>query len=301
MTSTLNRDDISQIGKESPRVFRTPVRTSSQYLPLPDELQRYAITDEERKAIAQLRERLGPLLTPRYTDVRLCRFLRARDRKVDQAEEMLRKEIKWRQEMHPEQIFVDFPNHPMFEQLSQYWPGDFHGVDRYGVPIIVERLAAIDTVSLFNSANHDLVMNFHIYCMERNDAILHKAWEKYGAPIGMVYIDDLHGLGMKHYNTSVIDTLRDISRIDDNYYPESLRKFIIINAPAAFKFFWKLAKMMLNKNTITKFEVLKGNYEKQINSVVTKENTPQFLGGTCTTCSHASTSCKFGGGKLNFL
>jgi len=113
----------------------------------------------------------------------------------------------------------------------------------------------------------------------------------------MVHIDDLDGLGMKHYSTQVIDTLREISRIDDNYYPETLRKFVIVNAPTAFAFFWKLAKKMLPKNTIAKFQVLKGSFNKDLDKLATKENIPQFLGGSCTTCAHASIGCKFGGGK----
>jgi len=290
------------VGKETPRTLNDTsslkIATNNGILPLPEELKSFAITTKEDELIQQLRTRLGPLATPRYTDVRICRFLRARDHKLDQAEEMLRKEMKWRQETNPEKIASEFLNDEHGRKIHAYWPGDLHGVDKWGCPINVERLAAIDTVSLFNNSHHDILIRFHIFCMERNDRIFSAIWEQYRAPFGYVHIDDLEGLGMKHYNSQVVGTLKEISKIDDNYYPETLRKFIIVNAPSAFKFFWQIAKAILNKNTIKKFEVCKGSYEKEVSKVATKDNLPQFLGGTCTTCAHVSTQCKYGGGKL---
>lgn len=296
----------SMIGKESPRVGLKKVEkvVESSYLKaplvggLPEGLKKWGITPKEKEDIQKLRLKLGDLATARYTDVRLCRFLRAREHKLDLAEEMIRKEMKWRAEVNPERILAEFPNDPHFAKLTSYWPGDFHGVDRFGVPMLIERLGAIDTVALFNNANHDLLIKFHIYCMERNDAVFSAAWEQFGSPTGYVHIEDVDGLSMKHYSPQVIDTLKEISRIDDNYYPETLRKFIIVNAPVIFKVFWKMAKMILNKNTIAKFQVVKGSYEKELNEVATPDNIPQFLGGKCITCKHTSTACKHGGGKI---
>jgi len=263
---------------------------------LPEELSRYEITPDERKAIQQLKERLGDQITPRYTDVRLCRFLRARGRKVDQAEEMIRKEMKWRSDTKIEEKCEQIKLNKNFEKMMSYWPGGFHGVDRFGVPMIVERLASIDSTSTFTSATHDFMIDFHIYMMEQNDKVISQAFETLGAPVGICFIDDLTGLSMKHYSGKVMDTLKEMSQIDDKYYPESIRKFVLINCPGAFKFFWKIAKVMLDKNTVAKFAVCKGDYKEEIGKIATPENLPQFLGGTCTACRHTSTQCKFGGG-----
>jgi len=155
---------VSPIGKESLRPFDAlPQKSLPETFPV--DFHASTTTEKEQQGIKQLRDNLGELLTARYTDIRLCRFMRARDHNISASEDMLRKEMKWREETKPDKIFLELPNDPEFKKLKTYWPGDFHGVDRFGVPMIIERLAAVDTTSLFGSSNHDMLIKFHIYCM----------------------------------------------------------------------------------------------------------------------------------------
>jgi len=294
MTSIVSGN--SQIGKEP---CRSPSCDSSNPLlsSLPLELKHYEITQQERKDIATLRQKMGSLCTPRYTDIRLCRFLRARDGNIDQAEQMLRKEMQWRAQVNPELLMTEIKEHPAFQVLMDYWPVSVHGVDKYGVPIVFERFGAVDTSGLMTKTNQDILIKVHIYCMELNDALMSAAWEKIGAPIGYIHLEDFDGLGMKHYSNQGLAVMKDIAKIDECYYPETLRKFAVINAPGVFKFFWKLAKGVLNKNTIKKFEIVKKVDDTLLQGVISKDNLPIYLGGTCTSCPHVATQCKFGGGK----
>jgi len=220
---------------------------------LPEGLQQYAITDQERQKIAQIKERLHKdgLLTPRYDDVRICRFLR-REKEVAPTEAMIRREMKWRYERRPDEIFANFPHSKYFKFLIEYWPGAFHGVDRYGVAMYVERLGQIDLNFLFTAVPFDVLIDFHIYCMERNDRIVTESCIRLGAPVGFVYIMDLLGLSMRHYSSQAIDIVKVIQSIDDNYYPEALRKVVILNAPSIFSIFWKVAKLIMHKQSVAK-------------------------------------------------
>lgn len=274
---------------------RTPSMSS-----LPDQLSQFIITDKEHSMITQIKQRLSDKLSPRYDDIRICRFLR-REKEVDKTEAMIRREMKWREEIRPDQIFEEFPKSKYFKSLMAYWPGTFHGTDKYGVPMYCERLGVIDLHSLLGVVPADILVQYHIYCIERNDRFVTEAFQRLGAPVGFVYIMDLDGLSMRHYNTSAIDILKQIQVIDDNYYPELLRKVIVLNAPSVFALFWKLASHIMHKQTVAKWSIMKKDYHEELFSHIPKGNIPNWLGGSCTTCPHHNNGCKFGGDKFHMI
>jgi len=261
-----------------------------------DDIACRLISQKEKQAISEIRKRMGSDLTSRYTDVRICRFLRARELNLDKAEEMLRKEIKWRSVVNPEKIFEEFPSHPQFKSLMAYWPGEFHGTDKSGVPLYCERIGAVDPCSLFKNVKREDLIQFHIYMMEHNDRVLESSFERIGSPVGYIYVMDVGELGFKHRNSHALDTIKEISNIDDNYYPETLRKFVVCNTPLLFTFFWKLAKLILDKKTIAKFSIMKSGYLKEIEKSVDSTFIPKYLGGACTSCPK---ECKKGGGDYS--
>lgn len=275
-------------------------RSPSGNVLLPLALQKYAITDVERSKIEEIKSRLSDVITPRYDDIRICRFLR-REKEVASTESMIRREMKWRETARPDKVFEDFPKSKYFNSLIKYWPGDLHGVDQYGVPFYCERLGQIDLHSLLGVVPAEVLIQYHIWCIERNDRIISEAFQRLGAPVGHVYIMDLSGLSIRHYNTSAIDILKQIQAIDDNNYPEFLRKVLVINAPTVFSMFWKIAKVVMHKQSAAKFEVMKGEYLNEIKNHINDDNIPRFLGGHCTKCPHFKTECKYGGGKFEMI
>jgi len=261
----------------------------------------HLITDKEKQGIAELKERLGDLCTSRYNDIRICRFLRARDSNINLAETMIRNEMKWREEFKPDKIFQEFPKSEYFDTLTTYWPGEFHGVDKSGIPLYCERIGAVDPCSLMSKVPRNILIQFHIYTMELNDIILSESFEQSECPMGFIYVMDVTGLGWKHRSQQTIDILREISHIDDNYYPESLRKFFVLRVPKLFCFFWSIAKLMLNTKTIEKFVILKTSFQTELRDVVDSHNIPRYLGGTCCSCEYFENDCKKGGGDFKFL
>lgn len=282
------------------RVQIRPSTSNSIGMELPPALKMFEITDKERMLIAEIKTRLADVITPRYDDIRICRFLR-REKDVIGTEQMIRREMKWRAEARPDLVLENFPKSEFFKSLVAYWPGNIHGVDKYGVPFYCERLGHIDLHSLLGVVPADVLVQFHIYCIERNDRLISEAFARLGAPVGHIYIMDLSGLSLRHYNTSAIDILKRIQTIDDNNYPELLRKVLVINAPSIFSMFWKVAKMILHKQSAAKFEVMKGNYEMEIRSHINDDNMPRFLGGNCVVCQHVQTDCKYGGDKFHMI
>ena len=56
------------------------------------------------------------------------------------------------------------------DQIQDYWPSAFHGVDRFGNPVYFERLGNIDPKSFVGSVPQEDLVQYHIWAMERIEA-----------------------------------------------------------------------------------------------------------------------------------
>lgn len=80
---------------------------------------------------------------------------------------------------------------------------------------------------------------------------------------------------------SVYGYLQQASAISQNYYPERMGKFYIINAPWGFSTVFSMIKSFLDPVTVAKIHVLGGSYKSELLAQIPAENLPKVLGGTC--------------------
>ncbi|KAI7876380.1 CRAL/TRIO domain-containing protein, partial [Lichtheimia hyalospora FSU 10163] len=87
-----------------------------------------------------------------------------------------------------------------------------------------------------------------------------------------------------HYLKAVIDTIQ-------NYYPETLHRLFIVNAPGILHTIWRIVKPWLEQRTADKVFILNhSETPKVLTKYIAPENLPQFLGGSCT-CDHIQGGC----------
>lgn len=72
------------------------------------------------------------------------------------------------------------------------------------------------------------------------------------------------------------------SNISQNYYPEMLKRMIIINAPLIFSGIWAIVKHMLDSKTRSKISIHSGSGLKTIKKFIDLENVPEFVKGKST-------------------
>lgn len=245
----------------------------------------WGITKEEENALLdQYRKSLeratGKPLHPRFDKHYLQRFLRARQHDLKKAEKMFLDHLAWRKDFGTDTILDDFVYNERDSFLALY-PQGYHKVDKSGRPIYVQHLGQINLKALKNVTTEERMIKYHVQEYERALKYIFPACSKVrGHYISQTLaILDLKGVGLRHLNGDVKRILSSITTIDQNNYPETLGKTLIINAPAVFRAIWAIVKPMLDPRTQAKIEVCPADYMKVLIKWIDIENIPSYLGG----------------------
>ncbi|XP_039027959.1 phosphatidylinositol/phosphatidylcholine transfer protein SFH13-like [Hibiscus syriacus] len=250
---------------------------------------------KEEGAVHELRQKLlhEDLLPPRHDDYHtLLRFLKAREFNIEKTIQMWVEMLKWSKEFGTDTILEDFEFEEL-EEVLQYYPQGYHGVDKEGRPVYIERLGKAHPSRLTKITTIDRYLKYHVQEFER--ALL----EKFPACsiaakrqiCSTTTILDVQGLSMKNFSRTAANLLAAMSKIDNSYYPETLHRMYVVNAGPGFKkMLWPAAQKFLDAKTIGKINVLEPKSLGRLLEVINSSQLPDFLGGSC--------SCSTDGGCL---
>ena len=66
-----------------------------------------------------------------------------------------------------------------------------------------------------------------------------------------------------------------------NYFPESAKRILVMNTSTMFGVLWNLVKLFLDKEIIKRVQIHSKNTLEVLSQYVDPANLPQFLGGQC--------------------
>ncbi|CEL59341.1 Sec14 cytosolic factor OS=Schizosaccharomyces pombe (strain 972 / ATCC 24843) GN=sec14 PE=4 SV=1 [Rhizoctonia solani AG-1 IB] len=243
------------------------------------------LTPEQEQTLSQFKTDLqteGWLVPERHDDSTLLRFLRARKFDLVKSKEMIITCEKWRKEFGVDDIVKNF-DFPEKEQVNKYYPQFYHKMDKDGRPVYIERLGSVDIPALRKVTTEqrqlqNLVLEYERFLHERLPACSAAA----GKPVETsCTILDLKGVGISSFY-QVKDYVSKASTIGQNYYPETMGKFYIINTPFMFSTVWSLVKPWLDPVTVAKISIPSSSETKaMLLDQIPAENLPEDLGGTC--------------------
>ncbi|KAF8082402.1 hypothetical protein N665_0827s0007 [Sinapis alba] len=243
--------------------------------------------EKEESVVLEFRRNLldRDLLPPRHDDYHtLLRFLKARDFNIEKTIQMWEEMLRWRKEYGTDTILEDFDFEEL-EEVLQYYPQGYHGVDKEGRPVYIERLGKAHPSKLMRITTIDRYLKYHVQEFER--ALL----EKFPACsiaakrriCSTTTILDVQGLGMKNFSQTAVNLVAAMSKIDNSYYPETLHRMYIVNAGTGFKkMLWPAAQKFLDAKTIAKIHVLDPRSLSKLHEVIDSSQLPDFLGGSCS-------------------
>ncbi|KAJ1919987.1 AP-3 complex subunit delta [Mycoemilia scoparia] len=262
-------DDISQEGLDD--FFETVNNPPQQNTPSPQPAVHKGpadFTDDERAAIAKLRERLptifedaakqtvkpisksiwGISLEARADDSRidviLAKFLRARSLDVDAAALMLTNCLQWRADYEVERLLDEsFPEEP-FDKV-----GVVYGHDKDGRPVTYNFYGSPSCKEAFSDT--DRFLRWRIQLMEKGVRQL-----DFINVADMIQVHDYDGVGIFSYDGKSRAASKSTIKLLSDNYPETLDTKFFVNVPAWGETIYNFVTKWLSEETKRKFVVV---------------------------------------------
>ncbi|KAK4268339.1 hypothetical protein QN277_025010 [Acacia crassicarpa] len=256
----------------------------------------------EVKAVNSFRQVLleKDLLPASHDDYHtMLRFLKARKFDLDKTVQMWGDMLNWRKEYGVDTILQDF-TYDEYEEVQRYYPHGYHGVDKGGRPVYIERIGKVEPSKLMNVTTIDRFLKYHVQGFER---ILKEKFPACSIAakkhiVTTTTILDVHGVNWVTFSKVAHDLVMRMQKIDGDNYPETLHQMYIVNAGSGFKLLWNTAKGFLDPKTTAKIHVLGTKFLSKLLEAIDSSQLPDFLGGSCL-CPNEGGCMRSGKGPWN--
>ncbi|CAE8585605.1 unnamed protein product, partial [Polarella glacialis] len=182
--------------------------------------------------------------------------------------------------------------------IKRYYPQAYHGTDKLGRPIYIERPGYIDMPRLLQSVSDKRILE---YVYAQTEQQIRRRLPACSLALGQVVdkslnIMDLDGLSFRVVtHTTARKVVKDVVSMLQNHYPECSGRMIIINAPKVFSIAWSFIKPMLDDRTVAKISIFGADQrETWVNALlelVDADQLPALFGGRCLCDGHDQVSC----------
>ncbi|KAJ3026906.1 UNVERIFIED_CONTAM: cytosolic factor, phosphatidylinositol/phosphatidylcholine transfer protein [Siphonaria sp. JEL0065] len=195
---------------------------------------------------------------------------------------MLSNYISWRKSYNVDDIVSNL-KYPEYAKVMEMYPRFYHKTDKQGRPVYFEVMSNL--CSKFLDGSITTPDRFVQYYVREYEKTLRYRFAALTAKAGTTIdksctILDLKNVPLMQFN-SIRKVLGQVTHIAQNYYPETLGRMFIINAPLLFQGCWAVIKGMLDEATVAKISILGASYQKELLEVVDAANLPQEYGGNC--------------------
>ncbi|CAH1802360.1 unnamed protein product, partial [Owenia fusiformis] len=263
------------------------------------------LSPKQAATLQEFKEELCDVIKPHHDDHYLLRWLRARDFDLKKSADMLRSNLKWREELGVDRIFEDF-NPP--EVCRIYYTGGVMGADKEGCPIWWDPYGCIDLKGICYSSKKSDIIKYKVRCVEQCYRKMAEQSQKLGKKIDkLLIVFDLEKLGIQHlwrpgleifngvleiFESRYPETTKNIILFNgielaqalfvilEDFYPETLKYCLICNAPRIFPVIYNLVKPFLSENSRKRIRILGSNYQEELQKLIDKSEIPQCWGGT---------------------
>ncbi|XP_040061135.1 SEC14-like protein 2 [Ixodes scapularis] len=212
------------------------------------------LSDKQQHSLDELKSCLRDIWNEDFTDPFLLRWLRAREFDINKSEKLLRDYIIWRQRENIDSIIE---THEIPEVLRLYYPGGLCNHDREGRPLWILRFGNADFKGMLQCVSKEVLVKHVTFIVEKIIADMKGQSKMLGKLVDTItVIFDYDNFGIRQmYSYQVVEFVRLLSVLYENYYPEMLEQCFIINAPSFFQISWKFIRHFVTERTAGKIQV----------------------------------------------
>ena len=243
------------------------------------------ITPIARSIIDALRQKFPDLspsspLYARFDDAYLNRFVRARKYNLEEVEIMVRDHLQWYKDFGVADIMsFDFTE---IEKFRLVYPHGYHGQDKLGRPVYIERYSKLNADYLYKVTSMDRVSKYWVKGYEQLLFQRFPACSLSKPVTQSCVILDLAGVKLSMFDSRAREFLKTVSKISSDNYPETLGAMFVVNVPSFFSIVYSIAKPLIPPETKKKIHVVTSKHTKdELLKYIDADQLPQFLGGEC--------------------
>lgn len=205
------------------------------------------------------------------------KFLISRDYDYEKTKIKFENFLKWRKKKNLERI-LDKDFKPLLEILNR----GMYNMDKEGRPVIINRVGKFNPEKFLSEFKFEDLEDFLIKKYEQLffiifpicSKIMNKKIDK------VIIIMDLEGIQLKKvFNSDFRGVLKKITKATSAYFPETLGKIYILNAPFYFRFIWKVIQYWIDEKTRERFEIFSDGAEETLKEIIDERDLPDFFGG----------------------
>mmetsp|Transcript_36820 Transcript_36820/g.87137 ORF Transcript_36820/g.87137 Transcript_36820/m.87137 type:complete len:348 (-) Transcript_36820:115-1158(-) len=168
------------------------------------------------------------------------------------------------------------------EDFYKNWPERIYGTDQWGHFLQAVRCSQIDTDALLNIDGDQIEVlqgqKMKAYSLYKSDLSKQTGAQRYKHTL----LVDLSGMSMGMLRGQKRALLKHIFDIGSTYYPETMWKIYLVNAPMVFRAIWTIIKPWLHPLTVNKIQIV-GNNKEAIAAMakdhIPLDAIPDWMGG----------------------
>jgi hypothetical protein len=239
----------------------------------------------------------------------LLRYLRANNFNSKKTKKQIVTNIEWRRSQNIPELMKQDPEEILGCKLSDlvaHFPHWHYNYDKTGRPLLFKRQGAFDMklIKQLCGGSFDRMFRYHVWEQELTSRLCYEQSLKTRTIIETVtVVVDVKGLTLSSIGSDFRTMMSGVVTMDQDMYPETLGKILVINAPSVFPMIYAVLRPLLDPITAAKVNIKGTDFKALLEENVGLDCLPSNYHGVLPPLSaaihpYAEAMALVGGGAL---
>eukprot|EP00428_Durinskia_dybowskii_P077443 CAMPEP_0170354994 /NCGR_PEP_ID=MMETSP0117_2-20130122/409_1 /TAXON_ID=400756 /ORGANISM="Durinskia baltica, Strain CSIRO CS-38" /LENGTH=508 /DNA_ID=CAMNT_0010609009 /DNA_START=73 /DNA_END=1595 /DNA_ORIENTATION=+ len=215
----------------------------------------------------------------------LLRYLRANNFNDKKTKKHILKVIEWRKAQKVDELVKMTPESILgckVSDLVEHFPHWHYGYDKTGRPLLIKQQGEFEfkAIKALCGGNFEKVLKYHIWEQELISRVCYEQSLRTHKIIETIAVVlDVKGMTFSSLTSDFRALMSEMIKMDQEMYPETLGRIMIVNAPNVFPMIWGVMKPWFDPITAAKVKILGTDYQVKLHDAVGGENLPSTYKG----------------------